>query len=415
MSTPDPLRVLVFGTYDASVHPRVAVLIEGLRAHGVDVRECNAVLGLNTAARVRMLRRPWTLPLLAARLLSRWVVLARQARRMLAGDGSASSGGRGSGGWRPDAVLVGYLGHFDVLLARLLFGRLGVPVVLDHLVFAADTARDRGQGLTLLQLALRRLDRAALRCAQVVLVDTEEHRLQVPASLRGRALVVPVGAGSAWFRTTCSPASDTGADTGADTDPRPATGPLTVIFFGLFTPLQGAPVIGAALAAVPEPLAVTLVGGGQDEDATRAALADSRSRHEVTWLPWVPAEQLPAMVAAHDVCLGIFGDTPKARNVVPTKVYQGAAAGCALVTGDTPPQRRLLEGSAELVPVADPGALAEVLTALAVDPRRVARLRSASRALAATCADPAAVVAPLLSAVTELAGRADPAAQGAVR
>ena len=41
----------------------------------------------------------------------------------------------------PDVVLVGYLGHFDVHLARLLFR--GVPVVLDHLVGASDTARDR--------------------------------------------------------------------------------------------------------------------------------------------------------------------------------------------------------------------------------------------------------------------------------
>ena len=45
------------------------------------------------------------------------------------------------------------------------------------------------------------------------------------------------------------------------------------------------------------------------------------------------------MVASHDVCLGIFGDTDKALSVVPTKVYQGAAAGCAVVTSDTAPHR----------------------------------------------------------------------------
>ena len=43
---------------------------------------------------------------------------------------------------RYDAVLVGYLGHFDVLLARLLYPRR--RLVLDQLIFAADTARDRG-------------------------------------------------------------------------------------------------------------------------------------------------------------------------------------------------------------------------------------------------------------------------------
>jgi hypothetical protein len=52
------MRLLFFGTYDAGAHPRVAVLRDGLRAHGATVRECNAPLGLSTAARVSMLRRP---------------------------------------------------------------------------------------------------------------------------------------------------------------------------------------------------------------------------------------------------------------------------------------------------------------------------------------------------------------------
>ena len=71
-------------------------------------------------------------------------------------------------------------------------------------------------------------------------------------------------------------------------------------------------------------LAVTLLGTGQDHDDVRRMLAD---RDDVTWHDWVPIEELPAVVAEHDVCLGIFGDTDKALTVVPTKVYQGAAAG----------------------------------------------------------------------------------------
>ena len=43
---------------------------------------------------------------------------------------------------KPDAVIVGYLGHLDVHLARLLWP--GVPVALDHLISLADTARDCG-------------------------------------------------------------------------------------------------------------------------------------------------------------------------------------------------------------------------------------------------------------------------------
>jgi len=51
------MRVLLFGTYDTSLHPRVATMAEGLRATGAEVAECNAPLGLDTAARVAALKQ----------------------------------------------------------------------------------------------------------------------------------------------------------------------------------------------------------------------------------------------------------------------------------------------------------------------------------------------------------------------
>src|SRR5258708_5298638 len=120
------MRVLLFGTYDTSTHPRVATIAEGLQASGVDVAECNAPLGLDTR---------------------RWATLIRAAGLMPA----------------PDVVLIGYLGHFDVHLARLIFRR--TPVVLDHLIGASDTGRDRRLDAGLRQAMLRMIDAAALRAA----------------------------------------------------------------------------------------------------------------------------------------------------------------------------------------------------------------------------------------------------------
>ena len=359
------MRLLFFGTYDAAAHPRVAVLRDGLRAHGATVQECNAPLGLSTAARVSMLRRPWTLPLLAWRLLLCWSTLVVRSRRLRRGDN-----------W-PDAVVVGYLGHFDVLLARRLFPH--VPVVLDHLIGASDTAADRGVSGGLRQRLLRALDAAALGSADLVVVDTEEHCNELPEVHRRRALVVPVGAPSSWY-----------AEEGAG---RTEPGPLRAVFFGLFTPLQGAPVIGAALAALAgDPVEVTMVGSGQDLDETRSLAAGN---DRVRWRDWVSPAELPALVAAHDVCLGIFGTGPKASRVVPNKVFQGAAAGCAVLTSDTAPQRRVLGDAAVLVPAGDPAALATALRELAVDPAMLARARAAAGELARTAFTPAAVTAAL--------------------
>jgi glycosyltransferase involved in cell wall biosynthesis len=365
------MRTIIFGTYDTAMHPRIATIAEGLAARGFDVTECNIPLGLSTADRVDMLAKPWKAGGLVARLAGRWLGLAARARRL----------------GRPDAVVVGYLGHFDVHLARLLYPRRRhVPIVLDHLISAAGTAKDRrigGSGLK--QRLLTLIDAAALRAADIVVVDTEEHLEIVPEKYRSKAVVVHVGAPAPWHAA----ARDLSADAG---------GPLKVVFYGLYTPLQGTPVIGEALGRIAgAPVEVTMIGRGQDEAETKRAAAGNQS---VRWLDWVPAAELPALVAAHDVCLGIFGTGDKALRVVPNKVFQGAAAGCAVITSDTAPQRRVLgtvsqESGAVLVPPGDPAALADALLRLADDREALLKLRHAARQLAAERFTPEQVVGPL--------------------
>ena len=278
---------------------------------------------------------------------------------------------------RPDVVIVGYLGSLDVHLCRLIWR--GVPVVLDQLAFAGDTARDRGIGRPWMVRMLDRVDRWAVAASDIVLVDTEENLgLIVPDDLRRRGLVVAVGAPDAWFRPTAA---------------RP-DGPLRVVFFGLYTPLQGAPVIGEAMALLADhAIAWTMVGSGQDLEATRR-LAGPVST--ATWIDWVDAGELPDLVGGHDVCLGIFGAGPKAHRVVPNKVYQGAAAGCAMVTSDTPPQRRAMGDAAVYVPAGDAMALRDALASLAADRSRCGAMRAAARSRAEQEFRPAAVVASLV-------------------
>ncbi len=348
------MRVQAFGSFDAVRHPRIAILLDGLRARGVDVDTCNVPLELDTADRVQILKEPWRLPLLLVMLIRTWWQLTLRSRRLPT----------------PDAVLVGYLGHFDVLLARMLYRR---PLIVhDMLIFASDTARDRGAG-GLKQRLLRALDSAAIRASDVVVVDTDEHLAMLPAGTDG--LVVPLGAPEAWVAKP----------------PTPREGPLRVVFFGLYTPLQGAPVIGEALALLGSGIEVTMVGSGQDLKRTRELAKGA----DVTWLDWVEPADLPALVRKHDVCLGIFSAAGKGTRVVPNKVFQGAAAGCCLVTSDTPPQRRAFGAAAVLVPPGDPHVLAATLTELSADPARLLALRQAAWDLAQQQFLPEAVVAPL--------------------
>ena len=147
--TTNRLRLVMFGTYDAGAHPRVAVLAEGLSRRGHDVRECNAPLRLSTAARVAMLQQGSRLVSLLVQIGRCWLALVVGAWRLP----------------RADAVIVGYMGHFDVHLARLLFPR--GTIVLDHLISASDTARDRGEHSRVKLAVLAAIDRAAIHPPRV--------------------------------------------------------------------------------------------------------------------------------------------------------------------------------------------------------------------------------------------------------
>jgi glycosyltransferase involved in cell wall biosynthesis len=277
----------------------------------------------------------------------------------------------------------------------LLFRR--TPIVLDHLVSAAGTARDRGldSGAGLKSKLLIAIDDGALKRADVVVVDTPEHRDALPERARERSVVVPVGATAEWFAL---------GRRVLDSAAEPADRPLRAVFVGVFTPLHGTVTLGKALAALAddERVEVTMVGTGQDYAACKAAAA---ANPRVTWIDWVPGEELPVLVADHDVSLGIFGTTAKARKVVPTKVYQGAAAGCAIVTSETEPQRAAMADTAVYVPPGDADALAAALRHLAEDGAELSRLRGVAATRAAERFTPSAAVEPMRKATADLVTR----------
>ncbi|HEY0119695.1 MAG TPA: glycosyltransferase [Cellulomonas sp.] len=369
-------RVLLgAGTYDLDAHPRFRVVLEGMRARGWAVEEIVEPLAFDTKQRVEALQHASQLPRLAVALARAWTRLIPRLRR------------RRRRSPRVDVVAVGHLGHFDVGLVRRL--TRPAPVVLDYLVSGTGTAADRrvGGGPRLRALAL--LDRYALSRADVVVVDTQENLRALDEQFQPRAVVIPVGADGRWFEAGRRASQQSGLDG------------LSVVFFGLFTPLQGTAVIGAALRALAGSVRATIVGTGQDEPEVEALLAGVPN---VSRIPWVRADDLPALVAGHDVCLGIFGTGAKAQLVVPNKVYQGAAAGCAVVTSDTAPQRRALGENAVYVPQGDAVALADALRALAADGARLRALRTATREHAERCFTPERVVAPLDERLRSLRG-----------
>ena len=301
------VRVCYFGTYDPTF-ARNALLIAGLRAAGAEVVECRAPLWHGTADKLAAARG--ALPGFAWRLAVAWRELVRRHREIGA----------------YDALVVGYAGHLDVLLAHRLARRTGRPVVLDAFLSLAETVEDRGLAgaCSPRWQAARLLDRLACRRADRALVDTLAHAayfahgLSVPAA---RLAVVPMGA---WPR--------------APLPPPPADG-FEVVYYGGYIPLHGLEhVLGAArrLQSLPD-VRFTLVGDGQ-EYAAMAALAHEWGLTNVRFArEWLSEDTLVAryLAPAH-VCLGVFGASPKAARVVPAKALLALAAGRPVVTRDSP-------------------------------------------------------------------------------
>jgi glycosyltransferase involved in cell wall biosynthesis len=209
------------------------------------------------------------------------------------------------------------------------------------------------------------IDRVATTVADIVLVDTEEHLAQLPAR-RGRAdLVFCTGAPAAYHRVSACPDGE----------------PLRLLFCGTYGPLHGTAVIARAWALLDRRVDVqlTMIGDGPERARAQDLIGpDPRVR----WVDWLPREALASELAQHHVCLGIFGETEKAARVVPTKLYQGAAAGCALVTGQSDAQARVFGSTALMVPRGDPQALADLILELVHHPDDVAAARQRALKLA---------------------------------
>lgn len=347
-----PLRICLFGTYDRVAHPRIVILKSALRAAGAEVVEAH-VPGWSggTEEKLRTAAKPLQ-PSTLLRLLGTWIGLTRRYRRI----------------GPHDVVLVGYFGHLDVHLARLLAGR-HCPVVLDMFLSVYDTVvLDRATVApgSLPARLCRLVDQRAVRTSRLALLDTEAqvefctHVLDIPES---KLAVIPVGAEPDRF------------------PPRPLPGgaPLRVLFYGSFIPLHGTRTLAAAIRLLHgTPVVFTVVGRGQERLAFDRGM-DGVSG--VTVVDWVDYDRLGELIAAHHVVLGVFGTSDKASRVVPNKVYQAACAGRAIVTADTPATRAAFaDGEVALVPPGDAEALAAVLHDLAADRERVTELGRRARA-----------------------------------
>ncbi|MDX1512189.1 MAG: glycosyltransferase [Gammaproteobacteria bacterium] len=265
-----------------------------------------------------------------------------------------------------DLVWVPSFRQRDLAAAARFCKRRALPLVFDPLISAYDKQVDERKKFPPGSAAANRLlawERRLFGAADRLLADTPAHAEyfhRTHGVARERMVVVPMSAEEDLFRPSPVPPA--------------SAGPLEVLFFGSFLPLQAPEVIvEAANRYQGSPVVWRLLGAGPALNACRRLV---RQGTAVEFEDWLPYAELPSRIAQAQIVAGIFGNTPKAQRVVPNKVCQALACGRPLVTRDSPALPPQLgqdpESGVTLVPPADPAALASAVAALAGSPETLA-------------------------------------------
>lgn len=369
------MRLAWIGTYESD-YPRTRVLIAGLRERGVEVVECHRPVWELTRHKAGEFLSPARLPATAARYARAWAAIAAAQRRL----------------GPVDAVVAGYPAQLDAPFAAAIARSRRVPLIVDAMISLSDTlGGDRARVGRLAGASLERLDRYAVRKADLLVTDTASHAEYFSQRLGaepGRLGIVPVGAEPGLFPHTPQPAGEPHA-----------------LFYGKLSPLHGLETVLAA-ARVPATPPLRLIGDGQLRPWLEAELARERPPR-LEHVDWVPYEQLGAELGAAAICLGIFGASEKAQRVVPNKVYQAMSVGRPIVTADTPGARELLSDgeNALLVPAGDPHALAAAMSRLAADAELRRRLGENAQRRFQELGSPTAVAGRLLESLARIGVR----------
>lgn len=263
-----------------------------------------------------------------------------------------------------DAVVVGYNGYFDMPLAKLLAILRRKPLIFSPVFPLYETSVEDRKYINKASIKskiIHLVDEMSCRLADLVIIETDNYRdyycqeFKIP---REKFYKIPLGADETNF--FCRPQEEQ----------KNNTNHLRVLFYGKFIPLQGISYIikAAKLVEMDKEIEFEIVGSGQLSDEIRN-LANKLKIKNVSFIDWVNYRELPIHIQNADICLGIFGDTHKARRGIPIKVYEALAMKKPVITGNSPAAQEVFQHKINsiLCEMANSEALAESIVLLKED------------------------------------------------
>jgi len=323
------MRVCHFGVSDPN-YSRNRVIVDGLRQNGVEVIECNAYLSGS--------KRIFPSPLEYAK---KYIQLMKKHAKL-----------------SYDVMVTGYSGQIVMPLAKLITRK---PIVLDaflgmyEMVLDLDLERSSSYGAKLWYY----LDAFSFKSADLILSDTNGHIKYFHnefGTSETKCRRIFVGSDDKIFFPRSIRRQDDN---------------FVVMFWGTFIPLQGVEYIvqAAKLLEAQKDIRFEIIGSGRTFSFVKNLSEQLRLKNVSFFTKWIPYSQLPNHIAKADMCLGIFGGTPKTNRVISNKVFEALAMEKPLITADTPAAKEALTNMKDciLCERANPKAIAESIMLLRDD------------------------------------------------
>ena len=171
-----------------------------------------------------------------------------------------------------------------------------------------------------------------------------------------------------------------------------APGDCLVLYAGTHGISQGLPAIADAAAqladAAARPIRFAFVGDGADKRRLEQRVAEPGLRNVTLLALGVPSAEMPALLAAADICLVPLRDVPLFGSFIPSKLFEYLAAGKAVIGSVRGEAAQILaEAGAVVVPPEDSDSLAAAVASLAADPELRAVMGKTGRVYAERCCD----------------------------